>query len=157
MNRFNPSPSGTAPSPRLELSGKAEQFSALAAMVNHYVQGQIYSAKTTRSSTVVGETPGGITLQPLGLTRHPLNPVLLTFVGVQEKQRRTFCPGASPIWQMCWSRLIVISTLPTPRAADLPRRRSSRLKLPIWIGFRCCRRHCGHPGQPVVASANAPD
>ena len=56
------SPSGTAPSPRLELPGKAEQFSALAAMVNHYVQGQITPAKTTRSSTVVGETPGGITL-----------------------------------------------------------------------------------------------
>jgi|GEM_PF-1213968 len=124
------SPSGTAPSPRLELSGKAEQFSALAAMVNHYVQGQITPAKTTRSSTVVGETPGGITLQPLGLTRHRL----ILSPDLRPSQESNVELSALELADLADVLEQADSNLYLPTEADLPRRRSSRLKLPIWIG-----------------------
>ena len=124
------SSAGAAPPPRLELSGKAEQFSALTTIVNRYVQGQLTLANATRSSASVLETPGGIALQPVGLTRHRL---ILT-PDLHHSQASNVELSALELADLADVLEQADSDIYLPTEADLPRRRSSRPKLPIWIG-----------------------
>jgi hypothetical protein len=124
------SPSGATPSPRLELAGKAEQFSALATTVNRYVQGQLTMAHTTGPSASVGAAPGGISLQPLGLTRHRL----ILSPDLRPSQESNVEISALELADMADVLEQADSDLYLPTEADLPRKQSSRPKLPIWIG-----------------------
>jgi hypothetical protein len=124
------SSAGTAPLPRLELSGKAEQFLALATTVNRYVQGQLTLASGTGSAASVGDTPGGISLQPLGLTRHRLS----LPSDLRSNQESSVEISALELADLADVLEQADSDLYLPTEADLPRKQSSRPKLPIWIG-----------------------
>jgi hypothetical protein len=121
---------GATSPPRLELSGKAEQFSALVTTVNRYVQGQLTLAHTTGPSASLGATPGGISLQPLGLTRHRL----ILSPDLRPSQESNVEISALELADMADVLEQADSDLYLPTEADLPRRSSSRPKLPIWIG-----------------------
>jgi hypothetical protein len=121
---------GTVFSPRLELSGKAEQLSVLAAIINRYVQGQLTLANATGPSASVRDTQGGISLQPLGLTRHRL----VLPPDFRPNQESNVELSALELADLADVLAQADSDLYLPTGEDLPRRRSSRPKLPIWLG-----------------------
>lgn len=125
-----PSSADAALPPRLELSGKAQQFSVLAATVNRYVQSQLTLANATGLSASVGGTPGGISLQPLGLTRHRLS----LPSDFRPNQGSSVEISALELADLADVLEQADCDLYLPTEEDLPKRRSSRPKLPIWIG-----------------------
>jgi len=124
--------SGTdaVPSPRLEFSGKAEQFLALATTVNRYVQGQLTLASAIGPAASVGDPPGGISLQPLGLTRHRLS----LPSDLRPSHESSVEISALELADLADVLEQADSDLYLPTEADLPRKQTSRPKLPIWIG-----------------------
>lgn len=115
-------------SPRLELTGRAEQFSVLTNAVSRYVQSQLAFAEPT-AQTSPSTVAGSVTLQPLGLTRHRLRLNIDRSLeqGDVELSALELADLADVLEQ-------ADSDLYFPAAADLPRQRSFRPKLSIWLG-----------------------
>ena len=125
-----PSPSAAASPPCLELSGKAEQFSALAATVNHYVQGRLTLANPTGQSSFPKDLSGEILLQPLGLTRHRL--ILPPELG--SKPENTVDLSALELVDLAEVLDLADADFYFPTEAALPQKPAAKPRLPIWIG-----------------------
>ncbi len=125
--------SDPAPQPRLELSGRAEQFLTLTNAVNRYVQTHLTMARGTEPPPFPNAPVGGITLGPLGLTRYRLTlPADYRFN--RFNQLREVELSALELADLADVLEQADGDLYLPSAAELPSRRSSRPALPIWIG-----------------------
>jgi len=114
--------------PRLELSGLAHQLSSLTTSVGDYVQGQLTLADP--GLAVPDRPPKGIVLQPLGLTRHRLT---LPPDGAANQGREVDL-SALELADLADVLEQAEAELYLPTEAEWPGVKSSRPRLPVWIG-----------------------
>ena len=125
-----PSSAGMVSVSRLELSGRAEQLSALMVAINGYVQRRLTAANGTGQSSSNPGFPSGIGLQPLGLTRHRLTlpQDMHSGQGSEAELSALELADLADVLEQADGDLYL------PIAKDLPQPRAAKPKLPIWIG-----------------------
>jgi hypothetical protein len=112
----------------LEINGREPQFSALATLVQRYVQGYLAGSDVTLPPDAA-LSQGGYTLHPIGLTRH----------------RLLFPPAQGDVPSEATLSMVQMADLADVLAqagaavhlvapGDLPKSQTHRPRLPLWIG-----------------------